>query len=81
MLSPKFCLRTGVVGSVVVALCCFTPVLVALLGWLGLGAWLDWLDYILLPTLGIFLALAVYGYYAGQQLVQSAAGDNETPIE
>jgi len=30
--------RTGIIGAVVAALCCFTPVLVVLLGALGLSA-------------------------------------------
>ncbi len=50
-------LTTGVVGSVVAALCCFTPVLVVALGALGLSAWLGWLDYVLLPALALFLAI------------------------
>lgn len=66
MLSPKFCWRTGITGSVVAALCCFTPLLVVVLGWVGLTAWLGWLDYMLLPALGLFLALAAYGFYAGR---------------
>ena len=44
-------LRTGIVGTVVAALCCFTPLLVVLLGAVGLSAWLDWLDYVLFPAL------------------------------
>src|SRR3546814_11957693 len=41
-------LRTGVVGSVVAAVCCFTPVLVILLGAVGLYAWLGWFAYVML---------------------------------
>jgi mercuric ion transport protein len=50
-------LKTGVIGSVIAALCCFTPLLVVLLGGIGLSAWLGWLDYVLLPTLAVFLTL------------------------
>lgn len=53
-------LRTGVVGTVLVALCCFTPVLVILLGVLGLSALTGYLDYVLLPALLGFLGLTVY---------------------
>lgn len=56
-------IKTGVAGSVVVALCCFTPVLVVLLGTVGLSAWLGWLDYVLLPALAIFLGIAGYGLW------------------
>ena len=57
------CLKTGVLGAAVTALCCFTPVLVVLLGALGLSAWLGWIDYVLLPALAIFIGLAVYGVF------------------
>jgi mercuric ion transport protein len=56
-------LRTGIIGAVVTAVCCFTPVLVIALGALGLSAWLGWLDVILFPLLALFIgliALAVY---------------------
>jgi len=56
-------LRTGIVGSVIAAVCCFTPVLVVLLGAVGLSAWLGWLDYVLFPALAIFLAMTAYGFY------------------
>lgn len=54
-------LGTGIVGSFVTALCCFTPLLVVLLGAVGLSAWLGWLDFVLLPALAGFLALTVFG--------------------
>ncbi len=56
-------LRTGIVGSVIAAVCCFTPLLVVLLGAVGLSAWLGWLDYVLVPALAIFLAMTAYGLY------------------
>ena len=43
-------LKTGMIGSVIAAICCFTPALVLLLGALGLSAWLGWLDYVLQPV-------------------------------
>lgn len=54
-------LRTGVIGSVIAAICCFTPALVLLLGAVGLSVWLAWLDYGLLPALIVFLAGTAYG--------------------
>ena len=56
-------LRTGIIGSVIAALCCFTPVLVIAFGVLGVSAWLAWADFVLFPALAIFLGLAAYGYY------------------
>lgn len=59
-MSNRSLLGVGIVGSVITALCCFTPVLVLLLAAVGLSAWLGWLDYVLLPSLAAFLALTAY---------------------
>lgn len=56
-------LKTGVIGSVVAAICCFTPLLVVLLGAVGLSAWLGWIDYVLFPTLAVFLGITGYALY------------------
>ena len=53
-------LATGIVGTVIAALCCFTPVLVVLLGAVGLSAAVGWLDFVLLPTLAAFVGLTIY---------------------
>jgi len=53
-------LRTGVIGTILAALCCFTPLLVVLLGAVGLSAWVGHLDAVLLPALVIFIALTIY---------------------
>ena len=60
-------LGTGIVGTVVVALCCFTPILVVLLGAVGLSAALGWLDYVLFPALAAFIALTCYALYRRQK--------------
>ncbi len=60
-------LGTGIVGAVVAALCCFTPLLVVLLGAVGLSAALGWLDYVLLPALAFFIALTIYAVYRRQK--------------
>ena len=44
-------LRVGVVGTVIAALCCFTPILVILFATLGLSWAVDYLDYLLLPVM------------------------------
>lgn len=63
-------LKTGVVGSVVVALCCFTPVLVVLLGVVGLSAMVGWLDYVLIPALIFFVGLTIYALWRRNQRIQ-----------
>ena len=56
-------LKVGIIGSVIAALCCFTPVLVVLLGAVGLSALVGVLDYVLLPVLAIFVAITVYALW------------------
>ncbi len=53
-------LRTGIIGTVIAAICCFTPVLVILLGAVGLSAMLGWLDYVLFPALALFIGITIY---------------------
>ena len=53
-------LRTGIVGTLVAAVCCFTPALVILLGVAGLSAWLAWADYVLFPALALFIGITIY---------------------
>jgi len=59
-------LKVGIVGAVVTAICCFTPILVVLLGSIGLAALAGVLDYVLLPALAIFLAITVYALWKRQ---------------
>ena len=51
--------KTGIAGTIVAAVCCFTPALVVLLGAVGLSAAVGWLDYVLFPALALFLAMTV----------------------
>ncbi len=44
----------GIAGTIILAICCFTPFLVLLLTLIGLGAILGYLDYVMIPTL-VFL--------------------------
>ena len=53
-------LRIGIIGTAVAAVCCFTPLLVVLLGIVGLSAFTGWLDYVLLPVLAIFVSITLY---------------------
>jgi mercuric ion transport protein len=59
-MTEKGLLRVGIIGTVVAALCCFTPVLLVLLGAVGLSAAIGWLDYVLLPALALFLGVTVF---------------------
>lgn len=56
-------LWTGIVGTAITAVCCFTPVLVVALGALGLSARLGWLDLVLFPFLAVFVGLTALGVY------------------
>jgi len=69
-MSNKKLLTIGIIGTIVAALCCFTPLLVILLGAVGLSAVVSYLDVLLLPALGIFLAITVYALW--RQKKQSA---------
>jgi hypothetical protein len=53
-------LKTGVIGSAIAAICCFTPVLTVTLGVIGLGAITGYLDYVLLPALAVFVGITIY---------------------
>ena len=67
MKNPKTLMRAGVIGTVLVALCCFTPVLVILLGVLGWSALTGYLDYVLLPALMVFVGLTIYAVWRKQK--------------
>ncbi len=62
-MNDKKLLRTGVIGSVVAAICCFTPALVVLVTAVGLSAVVGYLDYVLFPALAVFLAITGYALY------------------
>lgn len=62
-MTNKNLLRTGVIGSIVAAICCFTPALVILFGAVGLSSAVGILDYVLLPALAIFLAITGYALW------------------
>ncbi len=62
-MNEKTLLRTGVIGSVVAAICCVTPALVVLVTAVGLSAVVGYLDYVLFPALAVFLAITGYALY------------------
>lgn len=67
MRNPKTLLRTSVIGTGILALCCFTPILVILLGAVGLAGLTGYLDLILLPALVVFIGLTVYAVWRRKQ--------------
>ena len=62
-MNDKKLLGIGIGGTVVAVLCCFTPILVVLLGVVGLSAALGWLDYVLFPALAFFIGLTIYAVH------------------
>ena len=56
-------LQIGVIGSIIAALCCFTPVLIILLGAVGLSSLTGYLDIVLLPALAVFLVITGYALW------------------
>ncbi len=54
--------KTGIWGTIVTAICCFTPLLPLLLGLVGLAVLIPFLDYVLFPLLFLFLGMAVMGW-------------------
>lgn len=55
-------LKTGIIGTIIMIVCCFTPALVIILGALGLSAWVAGLDWVLLPLLAVFLILTAFAF-------------------
>ena len=55
-------LYASVAGTVAVALCCFTPILVIALAAVGLGAFTGYLDFVLLPALAILIVVTWISY-------------------
>ncbi|RMF67215.1 MAG: mercury resistance system transport protein MerF [Alphaproteobacteria bacterium] len=78
-MADKKLVAGGLLGTVLAAICCFTPALVLLLGALGLSAWVGWLDYVLFPALFLFAGLTIYGLLRrpGTGMAGSCAGSGE----
>jgi mercuric ion transport protein len=56
-------LTTGVVGAVVAAVCCATPLLAVVFGAVGLTAWLTKADYVVIPVLILSVGLIGLSVY------------------
>ena len=60
--SAKRAFYAAMAGTVVVAVCCFTPILFILLVAVGLSAFTPYLDYVLFPALAILMILTIISY-------------------
>ncbi len=75
-MTNKGLLTTGLIGTVIAALCCFTPLLVVVLTAVGLSAIIGGVDYVLFPVMFASLGLVAYALY----LQSGAAGTSPKPI-
>jgi len=71
-------LKTGIIGTIILAICCFTPILLVLLGVISLGAISGYLDYVLLPTLAFFIILIIYALYKNRYRSKFRTKKNST---
>ncbi len=78
MLSNKKFLYSGIGGTVIAALCCFTPLLVVLFAVVGVSAWLGWIDYVLFPALGFFALLTLYELYRQKRYPEATSAVTES---
>ena len=49
-------------GTIAVAICCFTPVLIIAFAAAGMSALTPYLDYVLFPALGVLITVTVLSY-------------------
>lgn len=54
--------RVGIIGTIVTAVCCFTPVLPFILSAIGISRFVGYLDMVLMPLLAIFAGIAIFGF-------------------
>lgn len=69
-------LKLGIGGAIIVALCCFTPILLILLGVVGLSALTGYLDYVLLPSLVVFVGITIYALQKRRLAQACCTSDN-----
>ena len=55
-------MHAAIGGTIIVALCCFTPILVLIFGAIGLSAFTPYLDYVLLPALVLMILFTFLSY-------------------
>jgi mercuric ion transport protein len=78
-MNDRSLVTAGVIGTVLAAICCATPLLAVVLGSIGLAAWLVNADYIVIPVLLLAVALVGLGlrrrHHAPRR--ETRAGDRE----
>ena len=62
MVTPRGRVIAAVSGTLAVAICCFTPLLVITLVTIGLGALTPYLDYVLVPALIVLVFVSWRAY-------------------
>jgi mercuric ion transport protein len=77
-MNDRTLIRTGTIGAIIAAVCCATPVLVIVLGAVGLSALTGYLDYVLLPALALCIVLIGYGLYRRRQTETAAFNKTTT---
>lgn len=65
-MSDNRLLKIGIVGTVVAAVCCFTPLLAIVAGAVGLTALFGYLDMLHFPALIIFALITIYALWKRQ---------------
>lgn len=56
-------LRFGILGTAVGLLVCFSPVVITVLGLLGLASWFVWVDSVFHVVLLLSIGLIIFGLY------------------
>ncbi|MEE8285590.1 MAG: mercury resistance system transport protein MerF [Gammaproteobacteria bacterium] len=79
-MTNKHLLQFGIAGTIVTAICYFTPALVILLAAAGLSAWLAWLDSLLIPLLVVFMAITAFALL-GMESAKRHTQSNDESIE
>ena len=59
-MNEKKSLTAGLIGTVVALAVCFSPLMVLLLGALGLSSWFGWIDSVFHLVLVVSVALGIY---------------------
>ena len=62
-MDDKTLLKIDVVGTLVTAVCCVTPILVILVVGVGLSSIVGYLDFVLFPALAMFAGITAYALY------------------
>lgn len=74
-------LKIGIIGTIILALCCFTPFLIVLLSAIGLASITGYLDYVLIPALVFFILLTIYALKKREEKCCSVKDKNKEEIE